>query len=634
MPADIILFPEEKKVWRKQFIENVQKILNDNVRLTDAINTRGSLRRQDSKKLSPDELTAALEAIDKKDTSTYFVYDWPRIQHALTSCGFSEEEVASMQPSQILAITSVLFVAADDGILTNVNKSGAIEAGPQFQAYESAVRSEELLKIMQVEDIRRDSGNFTKELPLLAKPLIQQYLSQYQSRSGLALLSDTLIPDTPNTKALRHTLIAMDKGTLTVNGQLPDQNYVLGEYLIHGGRVKFDTSDLSPEEQTTFFKFITNGQAQSRAYATHRVAGFDANGSPAETKSGIAGFLADTFKAIIGSSPHAGINLAIGGSHRVNMEGNKDSLGLLPDESGSWGHLYLHKARDLVLLGIESSAPSTTNIRTQEGHSTLGASGDLSPFLEKKINTKALHDSQALDGKTRLSTEDKYNWATVKVSKAQLAAMLKTAEQENNCTDLVSKIPDNATQAETHREAKMNAWAKATTQANKPSTLGMVIGSLLITLGVIIAAIPIPIIAQTIGSGLFALGIGIATGLAGLATFFGATRSEPEKAKSLYQKYLEELKPEEESPQTKPTHESSSTAKILKQTVEDAKHAPSPPPPSSTTLTSSDDDTEQTVKTLPTTSPDSDVRKESLLASDDDDDDDDDYHTPTQQSPS
>ncbi len=110
--------------------------------------------------------------------------------------------------------------------------------------------------------------------------------SRDEQNIGLKLLSDTFTKESDHTLALCRVLDAMNTGELTVNGQQPDENYFLGEYLIHGGRIKFDVSDLSAEEQESFFKWITAGKAKSRAFATHRAGGTDASGAPAEEKSG------------------------------------------------------------------------------------------------------------------------------------------------------------------------------------------------------------------------------------------------------------------------------------------------------------------------------------------------------------
>ncbi|KTC96415.1 hypothetical protein [Legionella feeleii] len=178
-------------------------------------------------------------------------------------------------------------------------------------------------------------------------------------RDGLTLLEDTLRNPSENSKALGRVLLAIKTGELTVNGQVPDDAYPIGEYLSHGGRVNFDVSGLSPEEQQQFFAFITNNRATPRAFATHRAGGTDANGSPAEAKSGLLGAISDAFRALVGASKHSGINLAIGGKV-PNWEGATDSFGNTPNESGEWGHMYLHQDTNIVMVGVEASLQANT----------------------------------------------------------------------------------------------------------------------------------------------------------------------------------------------------------------------------------------------------------------------------------
>ena len=229
---------------------------------------------------------------------------------------------------------------------------------------------------------------------------------------GLTLLIDTLKTQTANSEALGSVLTAMDAGTLTVNGEPPDKAYPLGEYLIHGGRIKFDLSELNDKQKTDFFNFITNQKAQPRIFATHRASTkLDAAGSPAEEKSSFFGGFSDVFSYALGRGKHFGIDLAIGG-----LADNG------PQENGEWGHMYIHRndSANLLLIGIEPSAPGMSNARTGEAHSKTGAAGKLSPFLEKKINSQDLRDEQSRAEHAPLSTNAKYNWATVKIDSNQL----------------------------------------------------------------------------------------------------------------------------------------------------------------------------------------------------------------------
>lgn len=373
-------------------------------------------------------------------------------------------------------------------------------------------------------------------------------------RSGLELLEDTLGSDTDNTKALGRVLLAIKSGTLTVNGQAPDDDYPIGEYLTHGGRINFDVSALSAEEQELFYAFITNNQAKPRAFATHRAGGTDANGSPAEAKSGLLGAISDAFRALVGASKHAGINLAIGGNHIASREGAPDNLGKTPDESGEWGHMYLHQDTNIVMVGVEASAPGKHNVRTGEAHSKTGAAGELSPFLQKKIDSSELHAEQIKAGKKPLSTKEKYNWATVKISSEQFRQM-KTPDQDANYAALVKAKPGNAQPAGPMRKAEMEAWAKATKDGNKTSMAAKIFGFVLFTLGIILAFAPIPGVAQVVGGWLASVGIGVAAGTVtlgagvtaaavGLGVFALGTQQDPTKPQALYQKNLAKIEVE------------------------------------------------------------------------------------------
>lgn len=365
-------------------------------------------------------------------------------------------------------------------------------------------------------------------------------------RTGLQLLSDTLKDETPNSKALGRVLKAMDKGTLSVNGQRPDEAYSIGEYLIHGGRIKFDVSDLSRHQQTQFFKYISNEQAQARTFATHRAGGIDASGSPAEAKSGILGAIGDFFRSLavaigFAESKHYGINLAIGGRKISNAEGKNQ--GLFPEESGEWGHMYMHKDSNLLLVGIEPSGPGASNKRTKEAHSKTGASGEFSPFMEQKINSEALQQQQIKLGKSPLSIKEKYNWATIKITAEQLDALRTGPDIGKNNALLVEKKPANAALVkDSQRVEKMKAWAKATKNANKTSVLAKIIGGLLVTAGMIVALVPIPVVTQVLGGGIVSLGVGITAGVVGLGLMTKDIRGPASAAEKQYAKNLKKIK--------------------------------------------------------------------------------------------
>jgi len=328
-------------------------------------------------------------------------------------------------------------------------------------------------------------------------------------QGGLKLLEQTFEVNSENTKALGRVLQAIDSGTLTVNGQAPDKDYAIGEYLIHGGRVKFDVSQLDATQQKQFFQFITNKQAENRPFATHRAGGVDASGHSAEIKSGLWGAVVDLGRYLINKSNHYGINLAVGGRQPSKQGPGKTQI---PDESGQWGHMYLHKDKNIVLVGIEASAPNKHNLRTGEAHSKTGGAGEYSAFLEYKINSTALQDDQKKDNKCPLSTKEKNNWANISISPEQFKKLkiqvssIESTNSQDGYSKLVNKTPSNATEAASDRFEQMSNWASATKKGNKTSFLAKALGVLMIVAGIVLAAVPIPIVTQALGGGLIADG--------------------------------------------------------------------------------------------------------------------------------
>ena len=114
-------------------------------------------------------------------------------------------------------------------------------------------------------------------------------------------IKDSVLAPTPNVLALARVYQAIAVGSLTVNGLAPDAAYSVSEYLMHGGRVRFDLTALSGGERAEFFQYVFNqnqieekqATIYPRKFATHRPGGVDADGHLAEKKSGILGFLLD-----------------------------------------------------------------------------------------------------------------------------------------------------------------------------------------------------------------------------------------------------------------------------------------------------------------------------------------------------
>ncbi len=217
-------------------------------------------------------------------------------------------------------------------------------------------------------------------------------------------------------------------GTLTICNEPPLQKYKLGEYLMHGGRIRFDLHNLNEQETALFRNYIfasaEGSGIEERATATHRPAARTIGGGPAEGKSprGAEGLSACWYlqrKILqclgINLEPwmHSAINLPIGGEGNTftpaspdiqsqnladdTPEENKDNPNeaahLLPPEeititaNGQHGHLYVYDNNDrFIMVGIEAAAPLLSNPRTGEAHGTDGKSGEWSPFMAEKID--------------------------------------------------------------------------------------------------------------------------------------------------------------------------------------------------------------------------------------------------------
>jgi hypothetical protein len=311
----------------------------------------------------------------------------------------------------------------------------------------------------------------------------------------------------PNVIAMARVYQAIGVGNLSVNGLQPDANYSLADYLIYGGRIRFDLQALSADEKEDFWNYIFNQNLDAsssilyhRRYATHRAAGVDASGNLAEIKSLVLGSLIDTFTPL-NKSLHWGIDLPIGGKNAK--------------ADGEWGHMYIGKSDAMVMVGIEPSAYGKKNKRTQEVHSVLGLSGKLSPFMQPKINSSALAKQQISMGKCPLSTKGKYNWACVKITPLALQSLLTnkltlTLDQERQefKTMLTQPHPNSITvQNSESRFRYMQAWQKATNTLNAKNKRAIWGGVILAVIGLVIAVTPIPVVSQALGGLILAIGI-------------------------------------------------------------------------------------------------------------------------------
>ncbi len=240
--------------------------------------------------------------------------------------------------------------------------------------------------------------------------------SASQTNRPFTLLESTFNPD-PEQKQLSENVIAfarvfhaIEAGNLTVNGLPPDNSYSLGEYLIHGGRIRFDLSELDLEHRDLFFKYITNSDTTQRhiiqrKFASHLHGGTDANGNITEIKSHLRAWWSAKNR-----SKHLGINLPIGG------EGSEYKDQKITTD-GNWGHMYIYDdhAVGIMMVGIQNSAPLQRNVRTLRYHNPLATSGTTSSFYCERLQDKSWHQHLSEMRRCPLTVKQ-YNWACVKIT--------------------------------------------------------------------------------------------------------------------------------------------------------------------------------------------------------------------------
>lgn len=314
----------------------------------------------------------------------------------------------------------------------------------------------------------------------------------------------------PNVKVLTRVYQAIRSGDLTVNGLPPDKNYYLGEYLIHGGRIRFDLSQLSKENRQLFFDYI-KGDATfyHRKYATHRRGAVDPDGNIAEEKSGLWGAFIDLLTREH-HSKHLYINLPIGG------EGREEKGGIVAAD-GQWGHMYIyddHK-NGFMMIGIEQSGPGQRNLRTGKGHSKLGRAGELTAFMAKSIDDRSLHEEQrTTQDKCSISTTVKYNWACVKVTVNNLEEILgETLLFDKEHINLFKKSLNtphkhSVLMKKEKRETLMTQWQQLFEKMNSVSTWACLGGIILASINFTLVISKFPVgIAQAINALMVGMGV-------------------------------------------------------------------------------------------------------------------------------
>jgi hypothetical protein len=287
---------------------------------------------------------------------------------------------------------------------------------------------------------------------------------------GWTLLENTF--DAPEDKEISANVVAFAKiyqamgaGNISVNGQPPNADVNLGEYLIHGGRVQFDLSKLDEAQKKQFYKYVFGGaEIQQRKFATHRFVsvpkdkrkvGPDMEELPPalEMKTTLYSAWQDQVTPVE-ASHHKGMNIPIGG------EGKKEN-GHLIEGNGTEGHLYIHDSilnNGMLMIGIEGSEPGKKNFRTGQGHSKVGTMGEKSAFMEDK------------QCETINPTANKFNVICIKIEPEHLDEMVQhqinkntfaNKDKKKEFLDKLKTKPKGAVVYDEKRKEKMKQYANA-----------------------------------------------------------------------------------------------------------------------------------------------------------------------------
>lgn len=395
----------------------------------------------------------------------------------------------------------------------------------------------------------------------------------------LQLLVNTFTPSPitntihPSVVALARVIQAVDLGadenTLEICGQKPDKNYALGEYFIHGGRIRFDLTALSIPEREEFLAYIRNqnkdGEVSANAYnrtGTHGTAGVDASGVPAEIKPGRWASLIDLLPPRRGR--HKGIDIPIGGEDSTfDQEGKEKTV----KANGKHGHLYTYCKDEVALVGIENASPpnplfpiKTKNERTNKTHGALGGASDTSPFVAPKAGSTELFDQHSKKGHCPLypditpkdahgekhKSDGIHNAVSVKVSTAMLKKMrsnkmtAQSLTDSRNCkafTDDLLIAPKNAISIgeneKASRQQLMHEWYNTTKnnvttiedkakRAQKKWGPFLILGGIAAAIGVLAIPLFVP--------------VGALLAMAGTGTVFGVSMAGGKKYDELLTK--------------------------------------------------------------------------------------------------
>ncbi|ODN42556.1 hypothetical protein [Piscirickettsia litoralis] len=246
-------------------------------------------------------------------------------------------------------------------------------------------------------------------------------------------------------------------------GQPPDYDYSLGEYIMHGGRLLFDLSQLNRGGRKFFREFILledqkESPIYSRSAATHA---FNDFGKVRELKLGTLKSTKCAIQNLFNGSilrnntGHWGLDIPIGGYG--NTVESLDGKEHLIDSSGKFGHLYIlcnGKYPNAVMVGLEESKPARTNKVSNDTHGINGQGGKYSACIVDKIGNmqsancvdRASIDKYSSRARMTVANIDfegsQYNWNRVFVTtKDMLCAIESRIDHESMSSFLLSPHP-------------------------------------------------------------------------------------------------------------------------------------------------------------------------------------------------
>jgi hypothetical protein len=153
----------------------------------------------------------------------------------------------------------------------------------------------------------------------------------------------------------------------SVQLQAPNDQLTIADYLSHASRIILDYQGLSETHRKELLGYFPDPEDKKNTVfsrsATHNV--YRNNETIVEGKGLIIGFLGQ-LPTLLKTPRDFGVNIAMGG------EGQQNFYGKTISDNGFSGHVYFHKndTDNLLMVGLEQSAPSASFIELITGHQT------------------------------------------------------------------------------------------------------------------------------------------------------------------------------------------------------------------------------------------------------------------------